>query len=135
MASYNYHTYIVGGHIQYLWCNYEHYIVSYTHTWLIMYTSWCRHVCIYACVQVIINILAPIVIRHGVRSFQLNDGQLQHFVECPGSIPFRYPRSVAKMETSFSAVATILHLGYHENLKSTKLTLYYIASVKKPKTF
>ena len=42
-----------------------------------------RHVCMYACVQVIINILLPIDIRHGVRSLELNNDQLQSFVECP----------------------------------------------------
>ena len=52
-----------------------------------------RHVCMYTCIQVIINILAPIEIRHSVKSLELNNGQLQCFVECPvrettnGSVP------------------------------------------------
>ena len=48
-----------------------------------------------------INILVPIITRHGVRSFKLNDGQLQCFVECPGSIPFDIPDQWPKGKRCF----------------------------------
>ena len=64
------------------------------------------HVCMYTCIQLIINIIAPIDIQHGVKSLELNNGQLQCFVECPGSIFFRHPRPLAEVEMSFSAVLT-----------------------------
>ena len=67
-----------------------------------------RHVCMYACIQVITNILTLIEIQHGVRSLELNNGQLQHFVECPGSISFQHPRRMAEVEMSFKAVLTCI---------------------------
>ena len=78
----------------------------------------------------IINILAPIEIRHGVRSLELNNGQLQLFVECPSSISFRQSRPFIGRSGNVIFSRTVLHLGYHENLKSAKLTLYYTALVK-----
>ena len=67
---------------------------SYTHVVVIIilcihYIA-SRHVCVctHAFKLRIINIFAPIEIRHGVRSLELNNGQLQLFIECPSSISF-----------------------------------------------
>ena len=51
----------------------------------------------------------------------------------PAPFPFDTPDHWPKWKVISSS--TILHLGYHDNLKSAKLTLYYTALVKKPKTF
>ena len=49
------------------------------------------------------------------------------------AFPFDTPDIGRSENVIFSS--TDLRLGYHENLKSAKLTLYYTALVKKPKTF
>ena len=51
----------------------------------------------------------------------------------PAPFPFDTPDHGRSGNIISSSI--ILHLGYHENLKSAKLTLYYTALVKKPKTF
>ena len=60
-------------------------------------------VCTHAFKLRIINILTAIEIQHGVRSLELNNGQLQPFIECPSSISFRHFRPLAEVETSFLA--------------------------------
>ena len=92
-------------------------------------------VCMYTCIQVIINNLAPIEIQHGVQNLELNNGQLQCFVECPGSISFRHPRPLAEVEMSFSAVLTCIWAIMRIRRAPSYVTLYYTALAKKPKTF
>ena len=84
----------------------------------------------YTWVQIIIDILVPIISQHGIKSFELNNGQLQSFIECA---PFDTQIIGQSGNVVFSS--TVFRLGYRKNLKSAKLTLYYTALAKKPKTF
>ena len=88
-------------------------------------------ICTHAFKLHIINILTPIEIRHGVRSLELNNGQLQLFVEGPSSISFRHSSPLAEVQTSFSAGPSSSGLLWESEERQVNTLLYYLGEEAK----